>query len=322
MIYKEIDEKKQTNKLIKAGNNSEKQMAFYLKRAFKNDDKIIIINDLRIVVNNEVAQIDHLVVHPFGFIIIESKSVTSKVSINKYDEWCRVYNGQKKGMPSPIKQVERQIEILKELLDSHAHDIFRENFLNKLLKPKFSTYKFDILIAISDNGMIERESESQSNNIVKAEQITDKIKNLIKNYRKENMNPLRIIPHQESRVTLIERTAKFLVEKHQSLNIKEKNSEKKKIPIEPINKKKVTQTKGESTQTCSKCQSSNIEIRYGKYGYYFKCLSCNGNTAIKLKCKDSKCKPRLKKRKLQFYQVCDICESEKLFFTNKWLSKN
>jgi len=44
-------------------------MAFYLKRAFQNDEKIIIINNLRVIVNNEVAQIDHLVVHPFGFII-------------------------------------------------------------------------------------------------------------------------------------------------------------------------------------------------------------------------------------------------------------
>jgi hypothetical protein len=326
MIYKNIDKKVKTNKFIKAGDESEKQMAFYLKRAFQNEEKIIVLNDLRIIIDGEVAQIDHLVVHAFGFIIIESKSVTSEVSINKYDEWCRIYNNQKKGMPSPIKQAERQIEILKELLDNHAHEIFKENFFNKLLKPKFSNYNFDIFIAISDNGMIERENETQFDNIVKAEQITGKIKNLVKHYYMENINPLRMVPHQESKVTLIERTAKFLAEKHQSLSIQEENLEKEKIVIEQsaepiiIKKKRVTQEEKPPQITCSKCQSLNIEIQYGKYGYYFKCLSCDGNTALKLKCKDSKCKPKLQKRKLVFHQVCDICGNKKLFFTNKELA--
>jgi len=324
MIYKNIDEKIKTNKFIKAGNEAEKQMAFYLKRAFQNEEKIIVLNDLRIIFNGEVAQIDHLVVHPFGFIVIESKSVTTEVSINKYDEWCRIYNNQKKGMPSPIKQAERQIEILKELLDTHAHDIFKENFFNKLLKPKFSTYNFDIFIAISDNGMIERGNESQANNIIKAEQITDKIKNLIKNYYRENINPLRMVPHQESKVTLIERTAKFLAEQHQSLTVQEENLEKEKIEIEQfmepiiLDKEETLKVKEDVPKiNCSKCQSLNIEIQYGKYGYYFKCLSCDGNTAIKLQCKDTKCKPKLQKRKLVFYQVCDVCKNKKLFFTNK-----
>jgi hypothetical protein len=325
MIYKEIDNKSKTNKLIKTGDNSEKQMAFYLKRAFVNEEKIIILNDLRIIVNDEVAQIDHLIVHAFGFIVIESKSVTTEVSVNKYGEWCRVYNNQKKGMPSPIKQAERQIEILKALLDNHAHEIFKENFFNKLIKPKFSNYNFDVFIAISDNGMIERESETQVENIVKAEQITDKVKNLLKHYYMQNINPLRMLPHQESQTTLIERTAKFLTQKHQSINIEEESLEKEKIIIEQslkaiiLDNKIVKIEKSSHQISCSKCQSLNIEIQYGKYGYYFKCLACDGNTALKLKCKNSKCKPKLQKRKLVFHQVCDTCGTKKLFFTNKEL---
>ncbi len=68
---------------------------------------------------------------------------------------------------------------------------------------------------------------------------------------------------------------------------------------------------------CSKCQSDTIEIRYGKYGYYFKCLKCDGNTAIKLTCSTFDCKPKIKKGKLNFYQVCDVCGMNELFFTNQ-----
>jgi hypothetical protein len=67
---------------------------------------------------------------------------------------------------------------------------------------------------------------------------------------------------------------------------------------------------------CSKCKSPNIEIRYGKYSYYFKCLFCQGNTAITLKCTNSTCKPKLKKSKLHFNQICEVCGKNELFFKN------
>jgi hypothetical protein len=322
MIYKEIDIKNNMNKLVKAGEKAESQMAFYLKRAFGDDDKIYVLNDLRIKVDDEIAQIDHLVIHSYGFIIIESKSVTTQVSINEYDEWSRVYNNDKKGMPSPIKQAERQIEILKKLLNNHASEIFNEGFFNKYIsKPTYSKFHFDILVAISDDGIIERTNKKQSEDIVKSEQITDKIKKLKKQYFMQNINPLLMLPHQELSIGLIARTADFLKLQHQSVNesrveikaekLKEIILPKKEIPLPD----KVM--KPSTTPICSKCQSPNIEIQYGKYGYYFKCLSCDGNTVIKLKCKDSKCKPKLTKKKLVFTQVCDICGDKKHFFTNK-----
>ena len=76
MILKETDKKEHLKKFQKYGYNAEKQMAFYLKRAFQESDDIFVINDLRIEMNDDVAQIDHLIMHRFGFIVIESKSGT------------------------------------------------------------------------------------------------------------------------------------------------------------------------------------------------------------------------------------------------------
>ena len=82
MICKERNpsEHPEHDKFADAGAKAEAQMAFYLKRAFSDDPDVWVFNDLRFRSDEEdVAQVDHLVMHRSGFIVIESKSVTSKV---------------------------------------------------------------------------------------------------------------------------------------------------------------------------------------------------------------------------------------------------
>ncbi|MCR9115470.1 MAG: NERD domain-containing protein, partial [bacterium] len=83
MIAKESNATQPTDKRQLAGFNAEKQMAFYLRRAFGESSDVFVFNDLRIVRNDEVAQIDHLVLHRYGFAIVESKSITGTVEVNQ-----------------------------------------------------------------------------------------------------------------------------------------------------------------------------------------------------------------------------------------------
>src|ERR1022692_2535205 len=131
MICKERDSREHPthDKLSEAGAKAEEQMAFYLKRAFHDDSEAWVFNDLRYETDDDdAAQIDHLVLHRSGFILIESKSVTSKVRIHQNGEWERLWNNHWQGMPSPIKQVERQVEFLRTALD-----VCREQLLGKLI---------------------------------------------------------------------------------------------------------------------------------------------------------------------------------------------
>jgi len=149
----------------------------------------------------------------------------------------------------------------------------------------------------------------------------------------EKMSPLALFKHIGAMMTIerVKEIADLLVKNHKpkSFNylkkypMKKETFTKKDTPTKPIqadiketileNPNLINQT---NTCLCSKCESPNIEIHYGKYGYYFKCHSCDGNTAIKLTCSSKECKPKLKKSKLNFYQVCEVCGSNKLFFTN------
>lgn len=83
MIVKELDPFIPQDKFAKAGKEAEEQMSFYLRRAFADNKNIYVFNDLCLEHEDDAAQIDHLIFHQYGVVIIESKSVTNRVEINE-----------------------------------------------------------------------------------------------------------------------------------------------------------------------------------------------------------------------------------------------
>lgn len=323
MIIKELSKNSPKTLFEKSGLKAEKQMAFYLKRSFSDIEDIFVINDLRIEYLGEIAQVDHLILHKFGFIFIESKSVTTKVAINNNYEWSRFFNGEYKGMPSPLEQAERQKQLIKKVLKNHESTIFKKKAF--LTAYSIDEFKFDVLVAISDDGIIERGNAIEIPNVLKAEQITKKINSIIEDYSitfiQSLLKPTKPI-HAQLKTTVLSRIEKTLlgyekpidknstVQKNKSINnrdtLKQENSFKKtKIKTETF-----------PPRYC-KCGSENIEMLNGRYSYYFKCADCKGNTAIKLTCKHPSCKPKISKRKLKYYQVCKHCDTSELYFIGK-----
>lgn len=91
------------------------------------------------------------------------------------------------------------------------------------------------------------------------------------------------------------------------------------VQEKPISYGKKTEVQSDISKivyACTKCKSQNLEVRYGR-NYYFKCLDCDNNIPIKHTCNTPNCKPRTKKRKLQFFIVCETCGVDELFYENK-----
>src|SRR5690606_1990593 len=101
---------------LKAGVAAEKQMAHYLDRHFRDSKKYFVLHDIKLEFEGDNAQIDHLVVHPFGAAIVESKSFSTAVRLTDMDEWERRADRKWTGMASPLLQAERQGKLLKALL--------------------------------------------------------------------------------------------------------------------------------------------------------------------------------------------------------------
>lgn len=334
MIVKELDPLKSNDKFEQAGHHAESQLAFYLKREFEYDPQIFVFNHLRLEKAGDACQIDHLVLHPYGMIIIESKSVTTRVEVNELGEWKRWFNNAWQGMPSPVLQAQRQGKFLKDYLEDNV-----EKLLNTMLFGKqahFIKMPIDVFVAISDSGIINRPKNDNLENVSKADQVADKITAIITEYRKKN-SLLSLVPPYMFDKDEIPRICEFLLTHHQPAKIKIAPPEKstpvitKKIELIPKkiisvspnnihkpdfeNKPVVKKININSQNTCLHCQAKNLSILYGN-SYYFKCHNCNKNTAIKNICSQCGNPEKTRKNGLQFFTECQKCDTSRLLHTN------
>jgi len=317
VILKEVDKKEAVNKFEKSGLKAEKQMAHYLKREFQDKNDISVINDLRLEMNDDIAQIDHLIIHRYGFLIIESKSVISEISINEYGEWARHYLKNISGIPSPINQARRQADFLESYLMEKSDNLLKKGLL---FQASFTDFKFDTLVAISDSGIINRPKALDISGVYKADQITDEVNSIISSYAGTNKNIFTLKINYNFSDTSMEKIKRYLLQTHSPVKRNKKievNNTKAIYSTTPVKKKAAKEL---VHHFCGKCNSDDIEIAYGR-NYYFKCHDCNGNTPIKLKCKEDSCKLKIRKQKLTFYKECSVCKSSEVYFTNKKLQK-
>ncbi|MBB1371289.1 nuclease-related domain-containing protein [Pseudoalteromonas sp. SR45-4] len=312
---------------IQAGQKQELDVAFYLRRAFKDHPQVFVFNDLKFKHNDETAQIDHLIVYTYGFILIESKSITGEVTINEHQEWSRSYRGNWQGMPSPIKQVELQLAVLKSLLRANAPLLLPKIFGK--LQQGFGGREWQSVCAISSNAIINRDHtpKATQERLVKSEFIADKLLQMMKlpastpnalHFLSTNVRPWF---NEES----LGKICQFILEKNISLNLQEpsyvsaKISESESFYDEALIATKQTITEQvkpksdlikEITLACKQCNSAtNLLPLSGRYGYFVKCGNCSANTPMKSPCPEcSSTNTKTSKRKENYSLVCKDCE--------------
>ncbi|MBD1999038.1 NERD domain-containing protein [Leptolyngbya sp. FACHB-541] len=341
MIIKELDQFTAEDKFAKAGRVAEEQMAHYLNRAFKNDESVRVFNGIRLKKEQDAAQIDHLILSQHGIIIIESKSVTSEVYINPHGEWSRQFDGKLKGMPSPILQAKRQGEFLREYLNDYTELCFRKILGFQLT---FEAMPIDLIVAISDNGIVHRPDGIALEEVCKAEQACDRIRTILEKYRKAN-SLLGFNFSLNTRETgcqfsegALSRLSHLLLEQHKPSRMSPSQQEENQPVLASTSKSKsVVVAKSQPTKVdkpaakpqpvkatkiqtgkyiCRHCQRNELSISSGKFGYYFKCSQCEGNTPIQSVCQACHTKQRIRKSGLQFFAECDRCNTSGLFYTN------
>lgn len=282
-------------KRVENGYKAEKDNAYYLDFGFIDNKHNILLHDIRIEHNGQVAQIDHIVINRFGIEVLESKSFSGTLTI-KGDGSLDVEYGKKiETFPNPIEQNNRHAEVLKKFLKenmelSSNHKIFG--------------------IPISSMVLINPKTTISNQKLPKGFARADSFRT----QRNENIDKMGTIELFKSlggvmNFKRVEEIANFLIKSHKPKKfdylkkypIKDEYKVPKNVnnkPIQATIKESVLSKKNiiennKNTTLCSKCKSPNIEIRYGKYGYYFKCLFCDGNSYITLKCTHKNCKPKL-----------------------------
>ncbi|MEN8616316.1 nuclease-related domain-containing protein [Shewanella baltica] len=313
----------QTQQAI-AGQKQEQDVAFYLRRAFKDHPEVLVINDFRFTFNDETAQIDHLIIYTYGFVLIESKSIKGHVEVNQQGEWTRSHGSKWFGMPSPIKQVELQQALLKEMLKQHRSEI-----LGKLLgirQQSFGMRCWDHVCAVSSDAVINRDTmpTAISELLVKTEFLVDKLKKIMnlksKFLRLINVSDTRPDFNQEE----LNSIAKFLIDRHidpsqatteitfvQTPQVKEPVASFAVNKVAEVKNQAIAQLTTNSILHCKHCgESTNYTPMYGKFGYYIKCNQCTKNTPMKQACPQCQStQTKITKAKETYTLHCNDCDN-------------
>ena len=105
---------------LRAGARGEKDAAYHIDFGWKDGKNSAVIHDLRIEHNGRVAQIDHLILmRTLDCHILETKGFSSNVRISNRGEWESRTRFGWQGIPSPVEQNRRHIEVLQAFVRDH-----------------------------------------------------------------------------------------------------------------------------------------------------------------------------------------------------------
>lgn len=301
---------------MRAGSKGEQESAYFIDFDCGPSKNRVVLHDLRFEIDGRVAQIDHLMINRLlDVYVFETKHFNTGIKITEEGEFLR-WNDYKKtfeGMPSPLAQNERHIQVLKDVFDR----IDMPTRLGLRLAPSFQT-----LILVSPNARIDRPKKFDSSRVVKADTLG---KTLAKD--NEDTNILSAFGSVAKIVSLetITDIGRQLLLRHSPIRINYaakfglNNIQPAPVPTPsraPDSTPPKAPVQAKETMKCRACGSADLSIQYGKYGYYYKCASCDGNSPIKLSCGVEGHKERLRKEGNTFFRECRECRTSTVFFRN------
>lgn len=302
---------------LRAGIKAEKEAAYLIDFEFKASPRTLIIHDLRLEVDNRVAQIDHLLIHrTLNIFVLETKYFHSRIRINEMGEFLRWNNFTKshEGIASPIAQNERHLAVLTDAF----HKIDMPSRMGMMLSPVFHS-----IILINTKTRIDRPKGFDTRQVVKADMIRKTVEDSLQNsgFLKGIGNLSRVVPSEG-----IKKIGHSLLSLHKPVHFNyaaKFGLTENAIPYKHLRGlPSVSKADGLVTTpsvpvpNCQICGSENISIQYGKAGYYIRCNSCDGATPIMISCGKNGHKERVRKDGCNFYRECPDCKTSSLFFVN------
>ena len=309
--------------MLRSGIKGENESAYHIEFNLRDSKNSYILHDLRLEYKGRVAQIDHLIIHrSLNVYVLETKHFNSGIKINDNGEFMQ-WNSFKKtyeGIHSPLEQNSRHISALKEVFENL---IIMPTRLGITLSPRF--YSF---ILVNNDARVDRSNKFDSSSLIKSEQFFKMLNTTLGEFNITSIASMAKIISQET----AEDIARQFIRLHRPI----KNDYSAKFGIDKIDTKKAIETEVKSvanetvadlnlkneikepdiSHQCKKCNSKNIQIQYGKFGYYFKCYDCDGNSNIKLDCGVNGHHEKLRKDGNKFFRDCPECKTSKLFFEN------
>lgn len=304
-------------KCLLSGERNEQNSAYYLDFSYKDSLNWALIHDLRIEHRGRVAQVDHLLINRFlDIYVLESKNYYYGVKITDEGEFL-VWDGKGyQAIESPYEQNQRHIQALQQTIDDRKlapkrlgfaipisfRNVVLVSSTSKLLKPKSATFdlssvvKADAFVSAVDK-IMEKKSIIEAPKIIGSDTLREFGQKLVRLHRPGSFDYASRFGLKNDDVA--------------------RNDAPKPVVVTPLEavSSSVPVLKDDKP-LCRSCRNEKLTILYGKFGYYFKCAVCEGNTPIKISCGKDGHNERIRKEGKKFYRECSDCGSSKLYFVN------
>ena len=304
-------------KCLVSGDRNEQNSAYYLDFRYKDSQNWAVIHDLRIEHRGRVAQIDHLLINRYlDVYVLESKNYYYGVKITEEGEFL-VWDGKSyQAIESPYEQNQRHIQALQQsiadrnLAPNRLGFTIPVNFRNiilvaptsKLMKP--SSAPFDLSALIKADAFVSAvDKEMDKKSVVEVAKIIGS-----DTLREFGEKLVRL--HRPGSIDYVAKFGLKEVEEAQTVSVAPIVATPEASAYAP------SLLSAGNKPACKNCQSENLTIIYGKFGYYFKCAACDGNTPIKITCGKDGHSERIRKEGQRFFRECSDCGSSKLYFIN------
>jgi len=239
-------------------------------------------------------------------------------------------------MASPVTQAKMQATLLKKLLNDNCEELRPKKLLGKF-QFMYGGCPFDVLVAISDSGTIEREGDIPE--LLKADQVPDQVAGTIKRHKKaafglslsdgmekfsdEEMALMAyFLKSHHTPLTPAPADTEFVSEAPAVYSSPRADSSPGEVAdagagseIDATPKPPMEPTDAPIEHHCRHCKSSEVNVAYG-HNYYLKCTSCNGNTPIDYTCAKCAKKAKIRKQRGQFFKKCRECGASALYHVN------
>lgn len=139
---------------ISKGLEGENEIAYQLK---KSNIGMYVLRDIKIKYEDLTAQIDYVIITPVFIYYIECKNLFGNITVNEKGDFIIEYtlkNGKKikKGIDSPLRQVESQREVFKKIWNS------RISTIGKIVHTKnFENYRRVLVVVANKDTILNTE---------------------------------------------------------------------------------------------------------------------------------------------------------------------
>lgn len=135
--------------IVKKGLDGENEIAYQLK---KSHIGMYVLRDVKVRYEDLTAQIDYIIITPYYDYFVECKNLVGNITVTEKGDFIREFtiNGRKikKGMYSPLRQVEAQREVMRKIWESKA------SALKKIVASKYFEHYRRVLVVAANQDTI------------------------------------------------------------------------------------------------------------------------------------------------------------------------